>query len=375
MKVGFWAAASFALTAAPAAAADWWWVGINGTAPNRQLTYIDRETVAPASGGTVEIWVLVIGEFAYPNGEQHRAMHYAFKCRQRMYSVVSWKSYDSSGKVMPAMVARPTKFIPVAAGSIGESVMRVACGNPSGTELHVDLPMPHARAYFTGQGQAAQRSGNQPQGQAEEPGISVGTGFFVGPEGYVLTSYHVVADADRIGCRSGSGPIHDATVARMSPANDLALLKVAVRPAQYLSFAAPGSLHPGDRVFTIGYGAANFLGVDEPRFTDGTVSALSGPGAENAYMQISVPVQPGNSGGPLVNESGQVVGIIAAQAATEEFMRVEGTLPQNINWAVKAEYASPLMSPMPVPPRRTRAQAIELARNSICLVVAAKGQE
>jgi S1-C subfamily serine protease len=87
-------------------------------------------------------------------------------------------------------------------------------------------------------------------------------------------------------------------------------------------------------------------------------------------MQISVPVQPGNSGGPLVNESGQVVGVIAAQAAVDEFVKIEGRLPQNINWAVKSDYASPLLANLAPGPKRTREEAIRLARESLCLIVA-----
>jgi S1-C subfamily serine protease len=134
-------------------------------------------------------------------------------------------------------------------------------------------------------------------------------------------------------------------------------------------------MRAGDRVFTIGYGAPNYLGVNEPRFTEGSISALSGPNADDAWMQITIPIQPGNSGGPVVNEAGQVVGIIAATAVTEDFLRAEGTLPQNVNWAVKADYAAPLLPPQPPSPARTRAQAIALARDSICLIIALRGAE
>lgn len=223
----------------------------------------------------------------------------------------------------------------------------------------------HAVTYLAGQGRPPATT----QQRSEQPSISVGTAFFVGPGGNAITSYHVVAAAKRIGCRTPDGKMHGAKVTRSSAANDLALLQVDTVPRNHLSFAPRGSSKPGDRVFTIGYGAANYLGVNEPRFTDGTISALSGLGAEDAYMQVSVPVQPGNSGGPLVNEQGQVVGVIAAQAAIDAFLKVEGTLPQNINWAVKSDYAAPLANASPGP-KRTREQAINVARESLCLVIA-----
>jgi S1-C subfamily serine protease len=192
----------------------------------------------------------------------------------------------------------------------------------------------------------------------------------VGPDGSVLTSYHVVVGARNLACRTPDGRFHQATLKRASAANDLALLAVSTRPTAYLSLAGPGRMKPGDRVFTFGYGAANYLGVSEPRFTEGSVSALSGLGAEDAYMQISVPVQPGNSGGPVINDDGKVVGIVAAQAAVQSFVDAEGTLPQNINWAVKAEYAAPLLGRQSRSIRRSREGAIANARASLCLIVA-----
>ena len=375
MKAGYGAAFVLGLAslALPASAADWWWIGHAGQAPDRTTFYVDRETIVRGKGDRVEVWTLSFGEAVPPSGVQHRATHYLIRCRERTFSTLGMIGYDPEGKVVPMMKAPPTPMAPVAAGSIGESIMNLACGRPSGIEVKVESPGAHASNYLRARpaGSTAASPEEEPGGQdeAEEGGLSLGTGFFVGPNGHILTSHHVVDKARRVGCRTQGGRILEARVERISPANDLALLKVDYRPAQYLGFAPAGSLRAGDRVFTIGYGASNYLGIHEPRFTDGTVSALSGPGAENAWMQISVPVQPGNSGGPLLNESGQVVGIIAAQAAIDTFLEMEGTLPQNINWAVKSDYASPLLSPSAVPARRSRDAAIENARQSVCLVL------
>ncbi|WP_158266349.1 S1C family serine protease [Allosphingosinicella deserti] len=378
MKLGASIAFLLAASSVPADAAEWWWIGLNGAAPSRVVTYVDRETIARGKGDRVDIWALAIGEAALPNGQQHQATHYSFRCGSRAFATLDRIAYDAAGAVMPMMKIAPSAPAPVEKGSIGESILQVACGTPAGTEVKVEAPMPHAQAFLAGRGTRGHTPA-APDSASKDPGLSVGTGFFIGPAGHVLTSYHVIDGARRIGCRMPNGIVHDAAIARVSPANDLALLKVEARPARYLGFAPAGALHAGDRVFTIGYGAANYLGITEPRFTDGTVSALSGLGDENAYMQISVPVQPGNSGGPLVNEAGQVVGIIAAQAAVDAFLEAEGTLPQNVNWAVKVDYAAPLLPPLstpaPAPARRSREQAIALARESICLVIADSGAE
>ena len=368
MNWKLWAACLTGCLSGPAAAADWWWIGLNGDAPMRVVTYVDQETAAAGKDGGLEVWVLAIGESALPNGQQHQATRYGLRCRQQSLAALGRIAYDSAGSALPLADPPPENFTRAVAGSIGESILQLVCGRPSGMEMRVADPVAHAAQYFGVAVERSARPDGSPGGEARA-NLSIGTGFFVGPQGHVLTSYHVVEGAARIACRTSAGDIFPATVERASRTNDLALLRVEHRPASYLTLAPPGSLRAGDRVFTIGYGAANFLGVNEPRFTEGAIIALSGYGAEDVYMQISVPVQPGNSGGPLVNEHGQVVGIVAAQAAVDAFLEAEGTLPQSINWAVKADYAAPLIGPLPPAPRRTREQAIERVRGSVCLLL------
>jgi S1-C subfamily serine protease len=359
-------AAALAAAAPPSDAADWWWIGINGDSPNRVVTYVDLKHVV-RQRGALEAWALAIGEKPLPNGQQHQATQYAFKCKARTYSTLNRIGYDASGKRLDLAPIAATKFARVKEGSIGESLLMLVCGDPAGTEIRVERPVEHAQQYMAAED--ASRSPGKPP-QKDEPSYSVGTGFFVGPNGEMLTSYHVIEGASELGCRTPDGKVHSASVSRVSAANDLALLKVEMRPASYLSLAPRGSIYPGARVFTIGYGAPDYLGVHEPRFTEGSISALSGLGAEDAYMQISVPVQPGNSGGPLINEDGEVVGVIAAQAAVDAFLKVEGTLPQSINWAVKSDYAAPLLPSLGPSPKRSRQQAIAAARDALCLVIA-----
>jgi len=140
----------------------------------------------------------------------------------------------------------------------------------------------------------------------------------------------------------------------------------------YLSLARPRSLKIGDPVFTVGFPATNLLG-SEPKFTDGSVSALSGLRGEATVIQTSVPIQPGNSGGPLLTNEGSVVGVVTSTAAVQAFLSVTGTLPQNVNWAVKSEYATPLFDqPTPQPPATSRGDAIDRALKATCLIEATR---
>jgi hypothetical protein len=117
-------------------------------------------------------------------------------------------------------------------------------------------------------------------------------------------------------------------------------------PRLYAIAVGPGAeqtgLRRGDRIRTINPDLSSrwrHLG-QEAKLTEGTVSALSGPGGETSYLQITAPVQPGNSGGPVVNYQGHIVGIVSSTIAALPFIMATGTVPQNINYAVKSRTES-----------------------------------
>lgn len=99
----------------------------------------------------------------------------------------------------------------------------------------------------------------------------------------------------------------------------------------------------GDSVFTIGFPAIDLQGT-EPKYTDGKISSLSGLRDDPDKYQISVPVQPGNSGGPLVDQSGNVAGVIVARLNDFAALRSMGSLPQNVNYAVKGKLLRDFLS-------------------------------
>ena len=137
------------------------------------------------------------------------------------------------------------------------------------------------------------------------------------------------------------------------------------------NMSTPPSLAPslGDTVFTVGYPTPDLLGTD-PKYTNGTVSALSGLRGDASFLQISVPIQPGNSGCPLVNEDWDVIGVVVATASAPAFIRVTDSIPQNINWAVKSAFASVLFTPpsADVAPATERDDIIERVQEATCLV-------
>jgi S1-C subfamily serine protease len=140
---------------------------------------------------------------------------------------------------------------------------------------------------------------------ASQSSTSSGTGFAVSADGAILTNRHVVDQCKVI--VEGWGT---ATVKAVYQSNDLALLKVEGNPSPVTFRDTPISI--GETVFAVGYPYAGLLG-SAPHFTDGLVSSMTGIDNDSRFLQFTAPVQPGNSGGPLLDGSGQVVGIVSGR--------------------------------------------------------------
>ncbi len=171
-----------------------------------------------------------------------------------------------------------------------------------------------------------------------------GTGFLITKDGFILTCNHVVENAESIEVLIEK-KTYIASVVCVDESNDLALLKISGDfPALALSLKNNAEL--GQKVFTIGYPNLTLQGMSE-KYTDGSISGLTGFQDDVRLYQISVPVQPGNSGGPLLDENGNVIGIIVAMLDAQAAFNISGSLPQNVNYAVKSIYAQGLLSTRP----------------------------
>jgi S1-C subfamily serine protease len=159
-----------------------------------------------------------------------------------------------------------------------------------------------------------------------------GTGFFITPDGYLVTNEHVVHNAALIRVLH-DGKVVDAKLVKTDPNNDLALLKTELKVAA-LPIGSSKSLKLGDPVLTVGFPLPHLQG-QEPKLTRGDISGLSGFRDDPSAFQISTPIQPGNSGGPLVDRRGNVVGVIVSKLA-----RLDA---QNVNYAVKSIYLKALL--------------------------------
>jgi S1-C subfamily serine protease len=179
---------------------------------------------------------------------------------------------------------------------------------------------------------------------AKKGGITLGTGFFVTTNGYLLTDLHVVKNASSISVKTGANLIPAQLVAQ-DVANDVAILKVEGSfPCLPLGDSDKVSL--GQGVFTVGFPDPDLQGLS-PKLTKGEISSVAGMKDDPRMFQISVPVQPGSSGGSLVDESGNVVGLIEASLSTVATAQQTGELLQNVNYATKIAYAKILLDTVP----------------------------
>ena len=173
---------------------------------------------------------------------------------------------------------------------------------------------------------------------------ATGTGFFITDDGYLISNYHVVKDATQIRLLTSAGTI-PAKVVTADAANDIALLKAEGRFAP-LPIVSSRAVKLGNTVATIGFPDIGLQGFS-PKLAKGEIASLSGASDDPRYFQISLPVQPGNSGGALVDERGNVVGIVSAKLDASVALAASGELPENVNYAVKSSLLLSFLESMP----------------------------
>ncbi|PDT72446.1 trypsin-like peptidase domain-containing protein [Bradyrhizobium sp. C9] len=168
---------------------------------------------------------------------------------------------------------------------------------------------------------------------AKQAKSGTGTGFVVSSSGHVVTNHHVIDGCSEItGNLSGEAPAKLRLVSS-DETNDLALLQ-APSPFKDVAKIRQNAILVGDGVVAIGYPYHGLLTSDFT-VTTGIVSSLSGILNDTRFLQISAAVQPGNSGGPLFDLGGGVVGVVAAKLDAVRVARATGTIPENINFAIK----------------------------------------
>jgi S1-C subfamily serine protease len=242
-----------------------------------------------------------ISEYSYTVGEQ------LYDCVQSRRRTLSFTAFNAASQ---PVVSEPGAGVWVVANpqSVLDHAIRTACAVGPNREMKA-ASGPHV--------------------------ASTGSAFPVSPSGFLLTNNHVVRECDQVQVHLGSTRYVVAQVVFADDANDIALLKVASPLATAVAVRIGVPVRPGDDVVAVGFPLTGLL-ADQPNVTTGSVSALAGVGDDSRYLQITSPVQPGNSGGPLFDISGHLIGIVSAKLSYKAGLEASGQIPENVNFALNA---------------------------------------
>ena len=190
-----------------------------------------------------------------------------------------------------------------------------------------------------------------------------GTGFAVSSKGHVVTNHHVID-----GCQSikihFKGKVIPTTIINFDPGNDVALLKGDFTPSHILPFSNEKTELLQD-VFVAGYPFGNKISTSI-KVTKGIISSLTGIGNNFSNFQIDAALQPGNSGGPILNNKGNVIGVAVAKLDRKYIEKNFGVLPENTNFGIKTSVVKTMLnsSDISLPnPNKNEISKSELGKN------------
>lgn len=310
------------------ATAEWVSLGSNDTSDN----YIDPTTIS-REGSKAKIWTL--GDYKAPKFLDQKKflsikLLMEFDCKKDESRTLYFSLHSmnmAKGEVVHTH-SEQGNWTPVPPNSVSTTNQYVAC--------ETNLPQVEAPRALDPSTTGA---------------LYTGSGFFITTNGYFVTNHHVIKGAQQVGILDSQGRTYDAKVARLDVKNDLALLKVT-GTFSALPLINSQRVKRGMRVITVGFPNLDIQGK-EPKLSEGIISSLSGMMDEPTVFQISLPIQPGNSGGPLVDRDGNVVGVIASKLSAVYMLKNKGSVPENVNYAIKSNYLSELI------------QSENLARNAL----------
>lgn len=173
-----------------------------------------------------------------------------------------------------------------------------------------------------------------------EPGTPIMTGSGIVLEGgrQIITNRHVIEGTKEIAVRNGAGHVRSARVIKVSQDDDLALLEMdrpfpdgAALPLSDIVEAAPGR-----SAIVMGYPLIGILGDEQPALTEGIVAKTAGLANDPTMFQLTAKLNKGNSGGPVFDRRGRLIGIAVGKMDTAEIMKKSGTLPEDMNFGIKA---------------------------------------
>jgi len=211
----------------------------------------------------------------------------------------------------------------------GLKILGVSATTSTGPAQRPPAPPPEQRPQ-----QQVARPSDTPPAQPREKRASTGTGFFVTAQGHILTNHHVVENCTAFSVSHEGTLSQSARVVSTDSKNDLALLRTTgLTPGAVPNLRLGVRL--GENIFVYGFPLAGML-ASSGNFTVGSVTAVAGLGDDTTMIQLSAPVQPGNSGGPVLDQHGNVVAVVVSKLNALRVAKLTSDIPQNVNFAIKS---------------------------------------
>jgi S1-C subfamily serine protease len=170
-------------------------------------------------------------------------------------------------------------------------------------------------------------------------GVSGASGILIGDGKFVLTNRHVVEMGKLYAVRNAMGRVSNARLVKVSEVDDLALLSVdeAFPAAQSIGVQQMAAARAGSQIYSMGYPLWFLLGSQTPSITNGLVSKISGLNDEPSMFQISAKVNKGNSGGPVFDSYGRLIGVTMGKLDTEYLRKTDGVNAEGVNFIIHTE--------------------------------------
>ena len=295
------------------------------------LTYLKNSSLDAAYSGFMKMIKSGNGQISYNKLQKNTIFYIQAFAKERLFSTMYVPDRKNlSGYFMTVDISEQKLF--------GRRLEIVVASSFFMSVARETIPSPDIQDIFRDDDEKAdQKVGATDTSQAQnEPEQSSGTGIVLNAAGDVLTNAHVVDGCRELTVLQGTVPT-TAIVVAVDKANDLAVVRSKPSAATYPNFRIGARL--GESVAAFGYPLSGLL-ASSGNFTLGNITALSGMGDDSRFIQVSTPVQPGNSGGPLLDANGNLVGIISSGLNALAVMQVSGgDIPQNVNFAIKASVA------------------------------------
>jgi len=286
-------------------------------------TFVKRNPASPEAAD-------LLGRFYWEQGKRKNAYRYRALAAEAFYeqgnvfrggAIRSWLAANFPGAAVPSPV-QP-------APEVSEPL-------PPATETpEVVTPAPQIKKANALPPATLERP--QPLPLDQNTQLSTGSGFIVSGGRFVITNRHVIDGAGKLAVRSGTGEVREAKVVGVAEDDDLAVLELSPAfPEEYaISFSRMDNPVAGRSAVVMGFPLAGMLGWQHPSLTEGIVSKASGIGDDPNTFLITSKMNKGNSGGPIFDRKGNLIGVAVAKLDSAKVFEKKGHLPEDVNIGIK----------------------------------------